>query len=71
MKKSKTFEWTSKAQDAFDNLKKVLSTSPVLVTPHDREPMLLYIAATSQVVSTVLVVEHEEAGKIHDAQRPV
>ncbi|KAK1682179.1 hypothetical protein QYE76_043027 [Lolium multiflorum] len=33
--------------------------------------MLLYIASTSQVVSTVLVVEREEAGKIHDAQRPV
>jgi dsDNA-binding SOS-regulon protein len=61
MKKSENFEWTSEAQDAFDNLKKVISTSPVLVTPHDREPMLLYIAATSQVVSTVLVVEREEA----------
>ena len=47
MKKSEKFKWTSEAQEAFDNLKKVLSTSPVLVTPHDREPMLLYIAATS------------------------
>jgi hypothetical protein len=45
MKKSEKFESNSEAQDAFDNLKKVLSTSPVLVTPHDREPMLLYIAA--------------------------
>lgn len=71
MKKSEKFEWTSEAQEAFDNLKKVLSTSPVLVTPHDREPMLLYIAATNQVVSTVLVVEREEAGKIHGAQRHV
>ena len=33
--------------------------------------MLLYIAATTQVVSTVLVVEREEAGKIHGVQRPV
>jgi hypothetical protein len=33
--------------------------------------MLLYIATTSQVVSTVLAVELEEAGKIHGAQRPV
>ncbi|XP_071676938.1 uncharacterized protein [Lolium perenne] len=39
MKKSEKFEWTTEAQDAFDNLKKVLSTSLVLVTPHDREPM--------------------------------
>lgn len=33
--------------------------------------MLLYIAAIVQVVSTVLVVEREEAGKIHAVQRPV
>jgi hypothetical protein len=36
---------------------KVLSTPPVLVAPKEREPLLLYIAATHQVVSTVLVVE--------------
>ena len=35
------------------------------------EPMLLYIAATMQVVSTVLVVERQEAGKVHGVQRPV
>ncbi|KAK1620215.1 hypothetical protein QYE76_025732 [Lolium multiflorum] len=71
MKKSEKFEWIAEAQDAFDDLKKVLSTSPVLVTPHDREPMLLYIAATNQVVSIVLIVEHTEAGKVHGVQRPV
>jgi hypothetical protein len=32
---------------AFDDLKHRLSTSPVLVTPRDKEPMLLYIAATN------------------------
>jgi dsDNA-binding SOS-regulon protein len=71
MKKSEKFEWTKKPQDAFDNLKKVLSTSPVLVTPHDREPMLLYIATISRFVSTVLIVECVEAGKVHGVQRPV
>jgi hypothetical protein len=33
--------------------------------------MLLYIAATNQVVSTALVVEHAEDGKEHGLQRPV
>jgi hypothetical protein len=51
------FEWTEEADTAFVQLKKVLSTPPVLVTPKEREPLLLYIAATHQVVSTVLVVE--------------
>jgi hypothetical protein len=33
--------------------------------------MLLYIAATNQVVSSVLVVERAEEGKAHGVQRPV
>jgi hypothetical protein len=52
-------------------LKKVLSTPPVLVAPKEKEPLLLYIAATHQVVSTLLVVERSEEGKAHDVQRPV
>jgi hypothetical protein len=49
----------------------VLSTPPVLVAPKEKEPLLLYIAATHQVVSTVLVVERSEEGKTHGVQRPV
>jgi hypothetical protein len=71
VKKSEKFEWTAEAQDAFDNLKKVLSTSPVLVTPNDMEPMLLYIVATGRVISTVLIVECAEARKVHAVQHPV
>jgi hypothetical protein len=50
---------------------KVISTPPVLVAPKEKEPLLLYIAATHQVVSTVLVVERSEEGKAHRVQRPV
>jgi dsDNA-binding SOS-regulon protein len=72
MKKSdKKFEWIEEADAAFSQLKKVLSTPPVLVAPKEREPLLLYIAATHQVVSTVLVVERSEEGKAHRVQRPV
>jgi hypothetical protein len=49
----------------------VLSTLPVLVAPNEKEPLLLYIAATHQVVSTVLVVERSEEGKAHGVQRLV
>jgi dsDNA-binding SOS-regulon protein len=71
MKKSDDkFEWTEEADIAFTQLKKVLSTPPVLVAPKEKEPLLLYIAATHQVVSTVLVVERSE-GKTHGVQRPV
>jgi hypothetical protein len=65
MKKSDDkFEWTEEADVAFTQLKKVLSTPPVLVAPNEKELLLLYIAATHQVVSTVLVVERSEEGKL-------
>jgi hypothetical protein len=41
------------------------------VGPKEKEPLLLYIVATHQVVSTVLVVERSEEGKAHGVQRPV
>jgi hypothetical protein len=49
----------------------VLSTLPVLVAPKEKEPLLLYIVATHQVVSIVLVVERSKEGKAHGVQRPV
>jgi hypothetical protein len=72
MKKSdKKFEWTEEAEAMFSQLKRVLSTPSVLVAPKERDPLLLYIAAMHQVVSTVLVVEQSEEGKAHGVQRPV
>jgi hypothetical protein len=62
MKKSEKFEWTTEAQAAFQELKALLSTQLVLAAPGSREPLLLYIAAMSQVVSNVLTVEREEQG---------
>jgi hypothetical protein len=71
LRKTDNFTWTEEAQAAFDDLKHRLSMSPVLVTPRDKELMLLYIAATNQVVSSALVVERAEDGKEHGVQRPV
>ena len=71
LKKSNKFEWMAEAQFAFEDLKRMLPTPPLLVTPTKKEPMLLYIAATNQVVSTTLVVERAEEGKIHGVQHPV
>ena len=46
-------------------------TTPVLEPPTPKDPMLLYIAASNRVISIVLVVEQEEAGKQRLVQRPV
>jgi hypothetical protein len=49
----------------------MLSTPPILAALTAKEPMLLYIAATNRVVSTVIVVERPEAGRAQPVQRPV
>jgi hypothetical protein len=43
----------------------------ILVPPTEKEPLLLYIAATMQVVSADLVVEWEEARHALKVQHPV
>jgi hypothetical protein len=62
LKKLKHFSWTLEAEEALAKLKATLSNSPILVPPTPEEPLLLYVAATTQVVSAVLVVERAEEG---------
>jgi len=45
------FEWTFEAQEALDMVKQLLMKAPILVPPIDGKPLLLYIVATTQVVS--------------------
>ena len=71
LKKSDLFEWTAEAQKALDMVKQFLTKPPVLVPPYDRESLLLYISATTQVVSSALIVEREEEGNAFKVQRPV
>jgi hypothetical protein len=48
-----------------------LSNSPILIPPATGEPLLLYVSATTQVVSAVLVVERAEEGHTLLVQRLV
>ena len=43
-------------------IKQLLTKAPILVPPTEGEHILLYIVATTQVVSAALVVEREEKG---------
>ena len=42
-----------------------------MMTPRPDETLLIYIAATSHIVSTAIVVERKEAGHAYKVQRPV
>ncbi|XP_073360291.1 uncharacterized protein [Aegilops tauschii subsp. strangulata] len=71
MKKTTPFEWNDQEDEAFWDLKRMLSTAPVLAAPTEKEPLLLYITATSRSVSMVMVLERPEKGKIQSVNRPV
>ena len=45
--------------------------APILVAPERGEPLLLYVATSSHVVSATLVVQREELEHHLKVQRPV
>jgi hypothetical protein len=71
LKKHERFSWTIKAQEVLDKLKATLTHAPILTQPQNGEPLYLYVAATTQVVSVVIVVERAEEGHSLPVQRPV
>jgi hypothetical protein len=71
LKKHERFSWTVVAEEALDKLKGTLAHAPILMPPQDGEHMHLYVAATTQVVSAVIVVERTEEGHALPVQRPV
>jgi hypothetical protein len=70
LKKQDKFQWTKEAQEAFEDLRKYLITPPTLVALEPHETLQLYISATSNVVSTTIVVEQGELGTNHKIQYP-
>jgi hypothetical protein len=71
LKKHERFSWTVEAQEALDKLKATLAHAPILTPPRGDEPLYLYVAVTTQVVSAVIVVERAEEGHALPVQRPV
>jgi hypothetical protein len=71
LRKHERLSWTVEAQEAFDKLKATLAHTPILTPPQDGEPLYLYVAATTQVVSAVIVVERTEEGHALPVQRSV
>ncbi|XP_021595170.1 uncharacterized protein LOC110602052 [Manihot esculenta] len=59
LRKVTNFEWTEDCQQAFRNLKQYLSSPHVLSSLIAGEELLIYLAASEQAISTVLVREEE------------
>jgi hypothetical protein len=71
LKKHKRFSWTVEAHKALGKLKVTLAHASILKPPQNGETLYLYVAATTQVVSAVIVVERTEEGHALPVQRPV
>jgi ribonuclease HI len=59
------------AERALQDLKHHLQSPPILTAPLLGEDLLLYIAATTHVVSSAIIVERGEEGHAFGVQRPV
>jgi hypothetical protein len=71
LKHQEKFAWTPEADQALAQLKDFLSKPPVLMAPCKIEQLLLYLAATTHVVSTAIIVERQKDGHAYPVQRPV
>jgi hypothetical protein len=71
LKHQEKFVWTPKADQALAQLKDFLSKPPVLTAPRKGEQLLLYLAATTHMVSTAIIVERQEDSHAYPVQRLV
>jgi hypothetical protein len=71
LKHQEKFVWTTEADQALAHLKDFLSKPPVLTVPRKKQQLLLYLAGTTHVISTAIVVERQEDGHTYPVQRPV
>jgi hypothetical protein len=55
LKKGTNFKWDDDCASAFEDLKKYLSSSLLLLNPTPEEPLFLYLAVSERVVSAVLI----------------
>ena len=55
--KTGPFVYTPEAEQAFQEFKRYLTLTLVLVAPEPSEPLLIYISDTREVVSVVLIAE--------------
>lgn len=68
LKKQDRFVWIDSAQVAFEDIKKFLTMPPILTLPLLDEDLLLYISATTNMVSTTIVVECAKEGHLQKVQ---
>ncbi|XP_057452760.1 uncharacterized protein LOC130744605 [Lotus japonicus] len=64
LKKNVTFQWMGACEEAFQQLKELLASPPMLAKPTPGIPLILYLAVTEAAVSTILLQEENKQYKI-------
>src|SRR5204863_4179242 len=60
MKKGVSFVWDQQCQDAFDEIKRYLTSPPVLVAPVAGKPFLLYVRSMDHSLGALLAHHNDE-----------
>ena len=60
LRRTDNFKWMDAATAGLEEIKALLASNPILAVPGVGEPMLLYIVATNQEESDIIVVERVE-----------
>lgn len=69
LKRIKNFEWNDDYEEAFRKLKVYLADLPILSTPHSGEVLYLYLAASEDTISSVLILERTVQEPIYFVSR--
>ncbi|GJS18651.1 reverse transcriptase domain-containing protein [Tanacetum coccineum] len=57
--KKSDFLWTEEAEAAFRQMKELIAKLPMLTAPKEKEELIIYLAASKEAVSVVLMTERE------------
>jgi hypothetical protein len=63
LRKADGFQWDDQVVATFVEFKQYLMSLPTLVPPKSDDVLLLYVAATDAMISTIITVERPEALK--------
>jgi hypothetical protein len=61
LQKADGFQWDDQAATMFVQLKQYLKSLPTLIPPWPKDILLIYVAATNAVVSTIISIERPDA----------
>ncbi|GKE92810.1 reverse transcriptase domain-containing protein [Tanacetum coccineum] len=57
--KKSDFHWTTKAEEAFKQMKQLIAELPMLTTPMEKEKLIVYLATAKETVSAIPMTKRE------------